>query len=250
MPPRQAAMSRHPAIAQVPTPRPLPLDGMPSGQRPRPNRAISSVDGRCIRHSRMEPGPLPRRASETRREQARWSCTTTTCDLDEDDQEPSRRQYAGPASPGADQGPGPAAQEGARGRQADRPGRARPRACLGTLRHPPESPGLHGRRRPPRQPRPGRQGGRAAGRWPLLEWQPRPGRPAGRRAAASQRDRSHGPRRRRRPARHRPPDGDKAAAIKRRIDAGQDVDQAEAEWFMHYTAQAAAAMGAAQGKGF
>jgi hypothetical protein len=45
-------------------------------------------------------------------------------------------------------------------------------------------------------------------------------------------------------------DGDKAAAIKHRIDTGQDVDQAEAEWFMHYTAQAAAALGAAQGKGF
>jgi hypothetical protein len=49
---------------------------------------------------------------------------------------------------------------------------------------------------------------------------------------------------------HTDPDGDKAAAIKRRIDAGQPVDQGEAEWFMNHVAQAVAALGAAQGKGY
>jgi hypothetical protein len=46
------------------------------------------------------------------------------------------------------------------------------------------------------------------------------------------------------------PEGDKAAAIKRRIDAGQPVSDDEAAWFTSYVTQVAAAMGAAQGKGF
>jgi hypothetical protein len=49
---------------------------------------------------------------------------------------------------------------------------------------------------------------------------------------------------------HSDPDGDKAAALKRRIDAGQEVDHDDAEWLVNYVTQAAAAMGAAQGKGF